>query len=371
MVTTAATGTPADLAVVFVVAASAGAVAAAGGWAVIVRSRSLRAAALVPPVAAVAAVLAAVLLATRAMYLQAQELAIVLTACAGGGLVGIGVGAYLAHRVHRLEQAAARETARLAQQEQADRTRRELVAALTHDLRTPLAGVRAMAEALEDGVAEHPARYLRRIREQVDHVSAMVDDLLALSSLQSGRQHLAREHVDVTAVARSAVAQVAPVAGARAVRVTVAGPAAGRPPAAVVGDGPALARMVANLVVNAVRATDPGGAVTVSVTSGVSPVDGRRVRLAVTDACGGLDPADLPRVFEPGWRGDRSRTPGTGGAGLGLAIVRGLVEAHGGAVGVRNAPPGCVFEVVLPAVGQAVTGASQPSSDTSGIGVAR
>jgi signal transduction histidine kinase len=357
-----------DLALVFVAAAGGGALAAAAGWAVIARSRSLRAAALVPPVASVAAVLSALLLATRAMYLDAQELAVVLTACAGGGVVGTGVGAYLAHRVHRLEQAAGRETARLARQEEAERTRRELVAALSHDLRTPLAGVRAMAEALEDGVAEHPGRYLRRIREQVDHVSAMVDDLLSLSSLQSGRLQLAREHVDLAAVVGAVVAQVAPVAAARSVDLAVARLPGAAGPVPVAGDEPALTRVVANLLTNAVRATAPGGRVTVSLAG---PGRTARVRLAVADACGGIDPDDLPRVFEPGWRGSRSRTPGTGGAGLGLAIVRGLVEAHHGTVAVRNTGPGCVFEVVLPAAGQAGTGASQPSSESSGIGVAR
>lgn len=357
-----------DLALVFAAAACGGAIAAIGGWVAISRTRSLRAAVLVPPVASVVAVLAAVLLATQAMYLQAHDLAIVLAACAGGGGVGVGVGAYLAFRVHRLERDAARETAYRQQHEQAERTRRELVAWLTHDLRTPLAGVRVMAEALEDGIADDPARYLRRIREQVDHVSAMVDDLFDLSRLQSGEQSLARETVDLAAVVAGAGGQVAAVAAARSVAVRLPGPGGrhGSWPdpstARVTGDGAALGRVVANLLANAVRATPPGGRIDVTVTG---PDPQGRVVLEVADSCGGIPGGDLPRLFEPGWRGLRARTPGTGGAGMGLAIVRGIVEAHGGTVTVRNDGPGCRFRVDLPAAGDLRAAQDLPAHDRS------
>lgn len=332
--------TAGGVSLIFVAAAVGGGLAALAGLFVMSVTRSLRAAAFVPPVAAVVAVLSAVLVAMQAMYLGREQVAIVGTACAGGGVVGIGVGAYLANRLHRIEREAAREAARVKAADEADRMRRELVASLTHDLRTPLAGLRAMAEALEDGVADDPARYLRRIRDAADHLSAMVEDLFDLSRLQSGSLAMARVPLSVAEVVAEAAAQVEPVAAARGVRLEALQPGA---VPAVRGDEGALRRVVSNLLVNAVRATPPGG----SVTVGIDADDGGPVRVAVTDGCGGIAQDDLPRVFEPGWRGSASRGP-DGGAGMGLAIVHGIVAAHGGDVTVRNEAGGCRFMVELP-----------------------
>lgn len=223
-------------------------------------------------------------------------------------------------------------------------SRRDLIAWISHDLRTPLAGLRAMAESLEDGVAEDPPRYYARMRAQVDHLSMMVDDLFELSKIQTGALPLAMEHVGLYDLVSDAVAELAPLAAARSVLMTEDCDDS----LVVVGDPGELARMVGNLVINAIQHSLPGGTILVAARH-----DGDdRVLLTVEDAAGGIPEHDLERIFEPGWRGSSARTidPSTRatGAGLGLAIVRGIAEAHAGVVSAQNVPGGCRFDVRLP-----------------------
>jgi signal transduction histidine kinase len=222
-----------------------------------------------------------------------------------------------------------------------EQSRRELVAWVSHDLRTPLAGLRAMAEALEDGIAEDPARYHRQILGEVDRMVLMVDDLFELSRIHAGALSLSLQTVQLSDVVSESIAGAGPVARAR--RVTVGGDVDAD--VLVRADPGALSRVVANLVMNAIRHTPADGAVSIHARR-----DGGTVELSVTDACGGIDPPDLERVFDVAWQGDHARTPGSGaGAGLGLAIVKGLVEAHEGTVAVANHDGGCRFTVRLPA----------------------
>jgi len=350
--------------------------------------RSLRAALLAVAVVSVAAVLAGVVGTARAMFLSQHDLGVTVVVSLVAGAVGLAVALTLAARamtdVRTLVRAATRvgpdggaraglpaprlaelrvvhdelvaAADRLAESRQRERaledSRRELVAWVSHDLRTPLAGLRAMAEALEDDVAEDPARYHRQIRREVDRLARMVDDLFELSRIQSGTLTLALERIEVAELVSDVLAGARPVADARRVRLdgTVGdGLPAG---AAVEGDPAGLGRVLANLVVNAIRHTPSDG--TVSVVVSTEP-DG--VVLAVSDRCGGIGERELPRVFEAGWRGSAARTrpsdaewdAGVGaGAGLGLAIARGIVEAHQGRIGVHNTGGGCRFEVRLP-----------------------
>jgi signal transduction histidine kinase len=209
---------------------------------------------------------------------------------------------------------------------------------ISHDLRTPLAGMRAMTEALEDGVAPDPPRYLRQLRQEVDRLSGMVDDLLALSRLQSGELQLALEDIDVGDVVSDTLAAAEPIARAQQVSLT----GSSDPELVARADGRELARAVTNLVVNALRHTPAGGSVTVAARR-----DSTDVVISVTDQCGGIPAADLDRMFEPGWSGSQARTPGQG-AGLGLAVVSGVMSALGGRVGVRNTRDGCCFDLVIP-----------------------
>ncbi|MCD0483295.1 HAMP domain-containing histidine kinase [Streptacidiphilus sp. ASG 303] len=252
-----------------------------------------------------------------------------------------------------LGEALAGTSARLAESQRRERaleaSRRELIAWISHDLRTPLAGLRAMAESLEDGVAEDPARYHRRIRVEVDRLTGMVDDLFELSRIHAGALTLTLARVSAYDLVDEALAGAQPLAREHGVRLVGGGVA----PEAVEVDGREMTRVLGNLLVNAIRATPADGTVAVGARR-----EGGDVVLSVSDGCGGIPEQDLPRVFDTGWRGAPARTPraapgghshGDSGAGLGLAIVRGIVEAHAGRAAVRNVQGGCCFEVVLPA----------------------
>ena len=236
----------------------------------------------------------------------------------------------------RLVEAAAREAAM-------DVSRRELVAWVSHDLRTPLAGIRAMSEALEDGVVDDPvtvARYHRTIRQEADRLAGLVDDLFELSRIHAGALTLRPERVPLVDVIGDAVAGASVAAVAKGV---VLEGRADEPSPLVELSTPEMARVVRNLLDNAIRHTPAGGRVEV-----VAGVDGARAVVVVADACGGLADHDLDRVFDLAYRGDEARTPGDGRAGLGLAIAKGLVEAHHGSIAVANAGAGCRFTVSLP-----------------------
>lgn len=261
------------------------------------------------------------------------------------------LSAQLAQTSHRLADSRQRERTLEA-------SRRELVAWVSHDLRTPLAGLRAMAEALEDGMVDDPSRYHRQMRETVDKMTRMVDDLFELSRIHAGALQLAVETVPLDDVVSEVLAVSTPIASARGVRLG----GQVEPGVAVRADPRELNRLIGNLVTNAIRHTPSEG--TVEVTGWAGP-DG--VELAVSDACGGIPREDIDRVFDVAWRGSNARTPETGsasggkatgagagwplgaGSGLGLAIVRGIAEAHHGTVQVDNVGAGCRFLVRLPA----------------------
>jgi signal transduction histidine kinase len=221
--------------------------------------------------------------------------------------------------------------------------RRELVAWVSHDLRTPLAGLRAMAEALEDGVVEDPEKYYKQIAASVDRLNRMVEDLFDLSRIQAGNVGRDMEELSLGDIVSDCVAALEPLAIAQGVRLSGSVDGA----ATVVGSGRDLNRAVTNLVANALRYTRYGSTVEVLV----SVSDGRAV-VSVRDECGGIPSEHIDRLFDVGFRGEAARTPGDSlypaGAGLGLTITRGIVEAHEGDVGVTNRAGGCEFRISLP-----------------------
>jgi len=251
----------------------------------------------------------------------------------------------LASLAAELERTAARLTEAQERSAAAERSRRELVAWVSHDLRTPLAGIRAMVEALEDGVVDDPAtvaRYHRTMRQEADRLAGLVDDLFELSRIHAGALSLDLERVALDELVSDAIAGAS--IAARAKGVSLYGDVE-QPPPVVELSTPEMARVVRNLLDNAIRHTPAGGAVVVDARVDAS---GAAAEVSVRDGCGGIPEADLPEVFETAYRGDAARTPGDGGAGLGLAVARGLVEAHKGQISVRNEGPGCRFTVRLP-----------------------
>ncbi len=272
-------------------------------------------------------------------------------------LAGLSAGLEEAH--DRLGQARARERA-------LDASRRELVAWVSHDLRTPLAGLRAMAEALEDQVVTDPrevSHYHSQIRRETDRLAAMIDDLFELSRIHAGTLRLSPRLVGLEDLVAEVVASAEPVARAKGIRL--AGSAVRGMP--VVIDTAEMGRAVRNLVINAIRHTPYDGTIEVlgDIRSGTAWV-------SVADECGGIPPADLPRVFDVAFRGESARTPDpSGGAGLGLSIARGIVEAHSGQLSVRNTGPGCQFIIRLPLARPAAPAVSRPAPASRAIHAGR
>ena len=355
---------------VAVTAALAAIPVAVAGLAVlyVLRGRSVAIQVLLVALAAVLATVAGIIAITLQMMISEHDRSVALTVVVVAGVVGVSVSLLLGRRLIRATGALAQavradpyrppdtvlpaELAELSAELSAaydrlqalEADRRNLVAWVSHDLRTPLAGLRAMAEALEDEVVADPEtvrRYHGRIRTEVERLTEMVDGLFELSRIHSGALRLTRQRVGLDDLVAEAVAGAEALAAAKG--VTVRGTAGAGLPLEV--DAAELSRAVRNLVVNAIRHTPHDGTVEIS-----GELDGDAVCLAVADGCGGIPEADLPRVFDVAFRGEAARTPG-GGAGLGLAIARGIVEAHAGEIGVRNAGRGCLFVIRLPLPG--------------------
>jgi signal transduction histidine kinase len=377
--------------IILVAAACATGVGVLGlGVAWSIQRRSIRWLLALVVVVATGGALAGVLVVAQLLFISRgdREVVLLVTGVAGAValVVALVVGAFighwsegLRHQVCQLDAQAfrvgagrgpgelrsmaeelARTSARLEEdrlrQVRLESSRRHMMSMVTHDLRAPLAGMRAMTEALADGMAADPARYYSQIRTGVDRMARMVDDLFELSQLQEGVLPISPESVALEAVVTEAVAEAHDLAMSRGIRL--GGTVEDR--IEVTADPSALSRVVSNLIMNAIRHTPADGAVLVR---GRAVPEG--VEVSVTDQCGGLPEDDMRRVFDLAWRGEEgpapliaptiaSDSPSGRRAGLGLAIVKGIVEAHRGVVRVENVtteghPTGCRFLVKLPA----------------------
>jgi signal transduction histidine kinase len=230
--------------------------------------------------------------------------------------------------------AAALEQAKMREHE-ADEARRDLVAAVSHDLRTPLASARALIEAVADGVVDDPetrARYLTSARGELAKLGRLVDDLFELARIDAGVLQLELEEISLRDLVSDTLSSFGPEAERRGVRLVGAIAPEVDP---VLANPSKLQRVLYNLVSNALRHTPADGTVFLRAEP-----EENVVRVEVADTGAGIAPEDLPRVFERSFRGERSRsspeTEDDSGAGLGLAIARGLVEAHGGKIEVAS-----------------------------------
>jgi signal transduction histidine kinase len=243
--------------------------------------------------------------------------------------------------------------------EEAFDARRELVAWASHDLRAPITSLQAMLEAIEDGIVE-PRHYLNALQSQVRLLGALVDDLFELACIDSGAVSLDFDSVDVALLVDSCVHRFDAEARARGISLSAAR-RGGTTQSRCVPDK--MERVLTNLITNSVRYTPAGGRITVSIAGGAGAVF-----VSVEDTGIGIAPDMAERVFEPFWRADQARNSASGGAGLGLAIARGLIEAQGGRIWAEPPPAGGTrITFVLPALADE----GDTTLDSSTLSVAR
>jgi two-component system, OmpR family, sensor histidine kinase BaeS len=351
----------------YAVFAACVAVAGLGGWWLTHAHRrlpSLRWTVLVVSIAAVVVASGVVAASTSAMFLAPSDLRLVLAALllgAGlGVLIAVSVTGPLTADLRQLAAAAVRvadgdltvrtdvqrrdevgEVARSLdrmvtqldrlqrERQRGEAARRRLLTSIGHDLRTPLASLRAAIEALQDGVAPDPARYLVSMNGDVALLHSLVEDLFVLARLEAGELRLDRIPVDLAEVADSVVESVTPLAAQAQVRVHLDAAV----PVPTTGDPQALERVMRNLVDNAIRHAPHGSVVQLGVG-----VDGGSAAVRVHDEGPGFPPEFVAHAFELFSRADAARERRSGGAGLGLAIARELVEAHGGTIRIEDGP---------------------------------
>ncbi|WP_227982486.1 sensor histidine kinase [Nocardia spumae] len=241
----------------------------------------------------------------------------------------------------------------LDQERAAEASRRELVAWVSHDLRTPLAGIRAMGEALADGVvagAGDVRRYGTQIVRETTRLSGMVDDLFEMSKINAGALRLRLEPLDLRELIDDVLAASRPAAARAGLNVR-----ARQPDSAIMvaGSDQALTRVLTNLLANAITHTPPGGEIEIAAGS-----EHGRAWARIDDTGPGIAESDLPRIFEAGYRGTTARSPAAdgGGGGMGLAIAAGLLSVHHGEISARNRERGCRFEIRLPLLTDSAAG---------------
>jgi signal transduction histidine kinase len=239
----------------------------------------------------------------------------------------------LAARVAEPPDRELREVARAFNQmaatlQRVEELRTALVEDVAHELRTPLTSLRGFTEALADGVVEPTPEMLRTVHEEIERLTRLVEQLDALARTTAVAHDRARAEIDLGELIRRALDLKAPELARRAIAVRVE---EGRALPRLVADPDGIGQVVANLVHNASRYTTDGGDITVRLRS-----EGSSILCAITNSGAQIPPDELPLIWERLHRVDRSRTRTTGGAGIGLAIVRQIVEAHGGSVGARS-----------------------------------
>ncbi len=225
-----------------------------------------------------------------------------------------------------------------------ERMRQDFVANVSHELRTPLSSIKGYSETLMDGGVtqqKQQKEFLGIIYRESDRLAKLIDDLLDLSRIESGKMAMALMPADLLPAVKRASAILEKQAAVKSIRITVDIPA-GTP--RILADESRLSQVILNLLDNAVKYTPEGGEVRISAVP-----DGAFVRVDVSDTGAGIPETDIPRIFERFYRVDKARSRELGGTGLGLSIVKHIVQAHGGQVWVKSAPgDGSTFSFTIP-----------------------
>jgi signal transduction histidine kinase len=256
------------------------------------------------------------------------------------GIGRLGAGPELDTLAATLDDTAAKLRRSIARERAGETRRKDLIMAVSHDLRTPLASLRAMVEAVNDGVVDDPPtlhRYAQEMRRSVDSLAHLVDDLFELVQLDAGAIEAESERVRLDEVVRSALETCEPQAREKGLVVETQIQAGNECLCS-----PHLVRVLQNLLQNAIRHTPADGTVRMEVRRGPEGLE-----LVVEDSGEGIAPGALDQVFEPFWRGDAARS--SSGSGLGLALAKRIVESLGGQIRVQSEPArGARFAVVVP-----------------------
>ena len=278
-------------------------------------------------VAIVVAVLVAIFLAARMMYVSDRDALFFSVLVLGIGVVTLRVAAL-----------AERERSR----EEAEATRRQMVAAVSHDLRTPLASLRLLVEAVDDEIVDEETRrrYLATMRTNVDSLSTMIDELFELSRIEAGDIEWSIRQVELGMLVDETVAAMRPEAGAKGVEIRTQ---LSDEELRARADPEKIQRVLFNLIRNAIRHTPADGSVTVRATT-----DRGGVEIEVADTGDGIPAADRERVFDAFFRGGEDASRYSDGAGLGLAVSRAIVEGHGGRIWLEPGGAGTRVRFSLP-----------------------
>jgi len=240
-------------------------------------------------------------------------------------------------------QMAAQLQAADEKQRDLEKLRTDLIAWVGHDLQTPLASMRAILEALSDGMVEDPdtvQRYLNTAQRAVQSLSALIDDLFQMAQLEAGGMPLEKEDASLGDLISDTLESFSELASRQDISLNGSADPNVDP---ILMDTQRIGRVLNNLIGNALRHTPAGGQVDVMVKRGSSGME-----VTVRDSGEGIRKQDLPNIFESFYRGEKSRSRASGGAGLGLAIARGIVNAHGGEIRVESQPGDTRFIFSLP-----------------------
>ncbi len=223
---------------------------------------------------------------------------------------------------------------RLREQE---RVRQEFISNASHELKTPTMAIGSVVDALQAGAAEDPVlrrQFLGSLERLVERQTSLIQDLLDISKLDSGLDSNWQEEVNIVHLVNDTVEQLRPQADKKQLSIStqVTLDSAGGNDLVVLGNGSQLQRAITNLLQNAINYTPPGGSVSVSARA----VGGDKLEIKVQDTGVGIDPADLPHIYDRFYRADKARTRETGGTGLGLAIVREIIARHHGTMDVES-----------------------------------
>lgn len=276
---------------------------------------------------AVGAVLLAILVAAHLMYVSERDALLF-------SILVLAVGIVTLRTVALAERQRAREAA--------EQTRRQLVAAVSHDLRTPIASLRLLVEAVDDGIVDEETRrrYLGTMRTHIESLSAMIDDLFELSRIEAGDIDWSLRQVELALLVDETVAAMQAEAGAKGVEIETE---LGEAPLPARADPEKIQRVLFNLIRNAIRHTPADGSVTVRAEAGEGAIE-----IEIADSGEGIPPEERERVFEAFFRGGVDAARHSDGAGLGLAISRAIVETHGGRIWLAPAERGTRVRFSLP-----------------------